>query len=205
MKLQHLKCIAIAALAFAATTTISAQELTQAEKDHALQYLESTKADVLAATKGLSDAQWNFKPGPDRWSCAQVMEHIAAAEDLLRDGLLKQQVMVGPAGDPARDVKKMDAGVEAMVPDRSHKVQAPEPLVPTNRYGSPEAALKHFLESREITEQYLSSTPGLRDHVGDSPMGKIDGYQTILLVAAHSERHVKQILEVKADPNFPKS
>jgi hypothetical protein len=133
------------------------------------------------------------------------MEHIAAAEDLLRDGLLKQQVMVGPAGDPARDVKKMDAGVEAMVPDRSHKVQAPEPLVPTNRYGSPEAALKHFLESREITEQYLSSTPGLRDHVGDSPMGKIDGYQTILLVAAHSERHVKQILEVKADPNFPKS
>jgi hypothetical protein len=133
------------------------------------------------------------------------MEHIAAAEDLLRDGLLKQQVMVGPAGDPARDVKTIDAGVEAMVPDRSHKVQAPEPLVPTNRYGSPEASIKHFLESRSITEDYLRSTPGLRDHVGDSPLGKIDGYESILLIAAHSERHVKQILEVKADPNFPKS
>ena len=205
MRNQTLKCIVMAALAITGAATISAQELTQAEKEHALQYLESTKADVLAATKDLSEAQWNFKAGPDRWSCAQVMEHIAAAEDLLRDGLLKQQVMVGPAGDPARDVKTIDAGVEAMVPDRSHKVQAPEPLVPTNRYGSPEASIKHFLESRSITEDYLRSTPGLRDHVGDSPLGKIDGYESILLIAAHSERHVKQILEVKADPNFPRS
>ena len=55
----------------------SAQEVTQAEKDRALQYLESTKKNVLEATKGLSEAQWNFKPAPDRWSVAQVMEHIA--------------------------------------------------------------------------------------------------------------------------------
>jgi len=30
------------------------------------------------------------------------------------------------------------------------------------------------------------------------------GYEWILFIAAHSERHTKQILEVKADPNFPK-
>jgi hypothetical protein len=205
MNLQPLKNIAIAALAFVATATIPAQELTQAEKDHALQYLESTKAQVLEATKGLTDAQWNFKPGPDRWSCAQVMEHIAAAEDLIRDGLVKQKIMASPAGDPSRDAKATDATVEARVSDRSHKLQAPEPLVPTNRYGSPEAALKHFLESRKTTEEYLTSTSGLRDHVADGPTGKMDGYEGILMIAAHSERHVKQILEVKADPNFPKS
>ncbi len=205
MRFQSAKCAVIAALALTASVAIHAQELTQAEKEHALQYLESTRQDVLDATKGLSEAQWNFKPGPDRWSCAQVMEHIAAAEDLLRDGLVKQQIMVSPAGDPARDVKKTDAGVEAMIPDRSHKVQAPEPLVPTNRFGSPEASLKHFLESRKITEDYLRSTPGLRDHVADGPYGKMDGYEGILMIAAHSERHVKQILEVKADPNFPRS
>ena len=34
--------------------TAVAQELTQAEKDKALQYLESTKANLLEATKGLS-------------------------------------------------------------------------------------------------------------------------------------------------------
>ena len=44
----------------------------------------------------------------------------------------------------------------------------------------------------------------MRDHVADSPLGKLDGYEFVLLIAAHSERHTKQINEVKADPNFPK-
>ena len=33
---------------------------------------------------------------------------------------------------------------------------------------------------------------------------KLDGYEWILLIAGHSERHTKQMLEVKANPNFPK-
>jgi hypothetical protein len=193
------------AVLLATAATVWAQEVTQAEKARALQYLESTKANILEATKGLSEAQWNFKPGPDRWSVAQVMEHIAASEDFIRDGLLKEKVMVSPAGQPGRDVKKMDEAVMAMIPDRSHKAQAPDPLVPRNRFGSPEQSLKHFLESRAVTEQYLKTTPGLRDHVMDGPVGQLDGYEYILFIAAHSERHTKQIEEVKADPNFPKS
>jgi DinB family protein len=181
----------------------SAQEVTQADKDRALQYLESTKKNVLEATKGLSEAQWNFKPAPDRWSVAQVMEHIAAAEDFLRD-VTKEKVMVAPAGEPGRDVKKTDEAVLAMVPDRTHKAQAPEALVPSNRFGSPEGSLKHFVESRAATEDFLKTTAGLRDHVTDSPLGKLDGYEFVLFIAAHSERHTKQINEVKADPNFPK-
>jgi uncharacterized damage-inducible protein DinB len=94
-----------------------AQDVSQADKDHALQYLESTKKGVLDATKGLSDAQWNFKPGPDRWSVAEVMEHLAAAEDLLRV-MTQEQVMKTPAvppRDPA-ELKKIDDSVVAMVP-----------------------------------------------------------------------------------------
>jgi hypothetical protein len=193
----------VALLMLVGASAGSAQEVTQAEKDKAIQYLESTKKGVLEATKGLSEAQWNFKPGPDRWSVAQVMEHIAAAEDFIR-GVDQEKVMTAPAGEPGRDVKKTDDGVLAMVPDRTNKVQAPEPLVPTNRFGSPEGSIKHFVESRAATEEFLRTTTGLRDHVLDSPMGKLDGYEFVLLIAAHSERHTKQINEVKADPNFPK-
>jgi hypothetical protein len=205
MRSRSLNCILIAVLMLTGgVAASSAQELTRAEKEHALQYLESTKKDVLDATKGLSEAQWNFKPGTDRWSVAQVMEHIAAAEDFIRVDFVQNKVMTLPAGDPGRDVRKMDAAVESMIPDRSHKAQAPEPLVPNNRFGSPEGSLKHFLGSRETTEQFLRLTPGLRDHVMDGPVGKMDGYEFILFIAAHSERHVKQINEVKADPHFPK-
>jgi hypothetical protein len=196
----------IVALALAGAAAVKAQDVSQADKERALQYLESTKKGVLDATKGLSDAQWNFKPAPDRWSVAEVMEHLAAAEDMLR-GMTEEQVMKTPTV-PARDAvetKRADEGVLAMVPDRSHKAQAPEPLKPTNRFGSPAAAQKHFLESRATTEDYLKNTAGLRAHLSDSPLGKLDGYQWMLLIAAHSERHTKQMLEVKADPNFPKS
>lgn len=193
-----------ALLALAGAAGAYGQTLSQAEMDGALKYLETTKKGVLEATKGLSEAQWNFKPAPDRWSIAQVMEHIAAAEDFLRS-LDAEKVMQSPAGEPGRDIKKTDESVLAVVPDRTNKAQAVEPLQPSNRFGSPEASVKHFVESRATTEEFLKSTAGLRDHVMDSPIGKLDAYEFILLVAAHSERHTKQIQEVKADPKFPKS
>jgi hypothetical protein len=203
MRTKSLAGVLTALFVFAGATALRAQEVTQAEKERTLQYLETTKKGVLEATKGLSEAQWNFKPAPDRWSVAQVMEHIAASEDFIR-GVVQEKVMLAPAGEPGRDVKKTDEAVLAMVPDRTTKAQAPEPLVPTNRFGSPESSIKHFVESRATTEDFLKTTTGLRDHVTDSPLGKLDGYEFVLLIAAHSERHTKQINEVKADPNFPK-
>jgi hypothetical protein len=192
----------VCALLFAFTAR--AQELTQAEKDKALAYLESTKQDVLDATKNLSTAQWNFKPAPDRWSIAECMEHIAAAEDYIR-GAVETGVMKAPAV-PGRDIAAIDAGIIANVPERKNKVQAPEAIKPTNRFGSPQVAIDHFVESRATTENFLKTTPGLRDHAADSPTGqKWDAYEFILLIAAHSERHTNQIKEVKADPNYPKS
>ena len=204
MRMMVVARIFIAALTVIATAG-SAQELTQAEKERALTYLESTKVKVVQATKGLTEAQWNFKAGPDRWSVAQVMEHIAASDDFIRDNLIKDKVMVARAGEPGRDVKKIDEEVITNVPDRSHKAQAPEPLQPNNRFGSPEGSVNHFLESRAVTERYVKETPGLRDHVMDGPIPKMDGYEYILMIAAHTDRHVKQIEEVKADPKFPKN
>ena len=184
--------------------TAKAQNLSKADLDRGLQYLETTKKNIVDATRGLSEAQWNFKPSPFKWSVAQVIEHIAASEDLLRqmaEGQIKQQA--GPG--PDRDLKKTDDRVLELVPDRSRKFQAPDPLRPRNQFGTPEAALNHFLESRAKTVELLKNTPDLRGHVAESGLlGKIDAYERILFVAAHSERHTKQLLEVKADPKFPK-
>ena len=181
-----------------------AQSLSQADRDKALSYLESTRQGVIDATKGLSPAQWNFKAGPDRWSVAQVTEHIAAAEDYLR-GMVTEKVMSAPPRPAGEDVAAIDDMVVKMIPDRTTKRQAPEPLLPSNRFGSAEGSLKHFLEARTTTEDFLKKTPDLRDHAVDSPLGKkLDAYEWVLFISAHSERHTKQILEVKADPNFPK-
>lgn len=121
MRRKFLTQTLVALLLVIGAAAASAQEVTAAEKDRALQYLESTKKSVLDATEGLSEAQWNFKPAPDRWSVAQVMEHIAASEDFIRENLIMEKVMVSPPGPPGRDVTKTDEAVLAMVPDRIHK------------------------------------------------------------------------------------
>jgi len=198
------RLFAVIAIVLYVSISAYSQSLTQADRDRALQYLESTKQGVLDATAGLSEAQWNFKPGPDRWSVAEVTEHIATAEGFLR-GLITEKVMSAPPRPEGEDVKAIDELVLSAVPDRTQHRQAPEPLKPANQYGSPQGSLKKCVESRGVTEEFLRTHDDLRAHAIDSPLGKkLDAYEWVLFIGAHSARHTKQILEVKADPNFPK-
>jgi len=181
------------------------QSLTQAERERAAKYLQQTNDGVVAATKGLSDAQMKFKPAPDRWSVAETLEHITLAEDFLMQNIT-DKIMKAPAGPADRDTAKLDTMILAAVPDRSQKKQAPGPLVPAGRW-TPAETLNHFQKSRAKTIAVLQSTPDLREHASaENPFQQpMDAYQWLLFISAHSERHTKQILEVKADPNFPKS
>jgi hypothetical protein len=182
-----------------------AQSLTPTDRDRGVQYLEQTRDGVVAAVKGLSDAQMKFKSAPDRWSVAETLEHITVSEDFLFQNITNN-IMKAPAGAPDRDTAKIDAFVLSAIPDRSHKAQAPEPLKPTARW-TPAETLDHFLQSRAKTIAFLQSTPDLRAHVVNGPPlnQPLDAYDWLLFISAHSERHTKQILEVKADPNFPKN
>jgi hypothetical protein len=182
---------------------VFAQALSQADRDKGVAYLEQTRNAIVVDVKDLTPAQWNFKAAPDKWSVALTMEHIAVAEDYLFQ-MVTNNVMKAPAGAPDRDVAKYDALVLAMVPDRTTKRQAPPELVPNGRWG-PNEALDHFLASRTRTIEFMRTTPDLRQHVMDSPLGPLDAYEWLLFIAAHSERHTKQILEIEASPGFPKN
>jgi hypothetical protein len=191
-------------LALFASASLSAQQLSKEDAKRAADHLKKTSAALIAATAGLSDAQLNFKAAPTRWSVAEVTEHLAASEDFLM-GNIKDNVMKGPARTEQVNLREIDDFVLTAIADRSNKVQAPEPLAPANRFGSAAASLKHFKESRAKTLAFLADTKDLRAHAVDSPLGKkLDGYQWLLFISAHTERHTKQIDEVKADPKFPK-
>jgi hypothetical protein len=192
-----------AALFATAVAGFAADTLSADDRKKGLAYLEKTRAGVAAAIKGLSDAQLNFKPAPEKWSVAETLEHIASAEGFLLG--TAQKTMQAPARPAGDDVKAIDAMIMKNIPDRTKKATAPEPLMPKNRYGSAKEALAEFDKARAKTVAFLKDTSGLRDHAVDSPLGqKLDAYQWVIFNAAHSERHTKQMLEVKADPKFPK-
>jgi hypothetical protein len=194
---------------FTMTVAASTQTLTPAERDKAIVELEGSRQAFLDATKGLSPAQWNFKAGPDRWSIAECAEHIALSEDFIF-GVVTNQVMKSPLTPEKRDaVKGKDDVLVKMLQDRSHKATAPEPIDPTKRPMPAANSVKQFLASRAHTIEYVKTTQDdLRDHFADHPVpaiGTLDAYQWVLLISGHSRRHTLQILEVKADPNFPKN
>jgi uncharacterized damage-inducible protein DinB len=178
-------------------------DITGAEREKAAAYLAATRAGVLDAVKGLSEAQLRFKAGPEKWSAAETLEHLALTEDLfVRE--VRPQLERPPAGLPNSRAQEVDAMILARVPDRSHKVQAPPALTPSGRW-TPEEALERFSESRAQTLEFLKDNTELRLHTVNHPgLGPLDGYEWVLAVAAHSERHTRQILEIKADPGFPK-
>jgi uncharacterized damage-inducible protein DinB len=181
--------------------------LTPEERASALKNLQTTHDKFLQSIAGLSEKQWTFKPAPDRWSMAEVAEHITVTEGAIF-GLLQKQIMTTPATPEKRDqVKGKDELILEKVPDRSHKVQAPEMLRPTGRWATEADLTKAFEETRKATMDYARTTnDDLRDHFFDHPvLGALDGYQWLLLISAHSARHTAQIEEVKADPNFPKN
>jgi hypothetical protein len=184
------------------TVFAAGQGLTSSDREKGLRYLAETRNGVVEATKGLSEAQWKFKPGPDRWSIAEIVEHLALVENLLLENV-RPQLASSTTVVRDRDPKQMDATILAKMPDRSTKYQAPPPIVPTGRW-TPQVALDRFLASRQQTVAFLKSDADLRGPVVTHPaFGAMDGYEWILAIAGHSERHTKQILEVKADSNFP--
>lgn len=182
--------------AFAAT-------LTEAEREHAIAELTASRQAFLDSVAGLSAAQWNFKPDEKTWSVAECAEHIAVSEDVIFG---RVKMMMQTPADPTKKPAVTDEFILRAVVDRSQKFQAPEVLRPTHRFATPQEMIDHFKHSREQTIAYVRDTQDdLRAHFGDHPVLKtMDAYQWILLLSSHSRRHTAQLLEVKANPNFPK-
>src|SRR5580765_484785 len=107
--------------------------LTQEERDSALQLFQTTHDNFVKSIAGLSEKQWKFKPAPDRWSVAEVAEHITVSESTIM-GMIQHTLMQSPAAPEKKEqVKGKDQLILEKVPDRSRKAQAPEMLRPTGR------------------------------------------------------------------------
>jgi hypothetical protein len=173
------------------------------EQQKLVQHLQRTSEKFLKSVDGLSEAQWNFKAAPDKWSIAQCAEHITAAETLIRGAVEKG--LATPLEAPAAELVKDDA-ILTMIVDRSKKFSAPEPLVPTQRFGTPAATLEAFRTERAATIKLAEGDADFRAHAVKHPgFGMLDTYGWMLFLSAHSERHTLQIEEVKAHPDFPKN
>lgn len=185
----------------------SAKPVTKEERKAAVDYLKHTQKLFLDSVKGLSEEQLKWKPAPDKWSVFEVSEHIALAESFLFD-LISGQIMKAPANSSKTSDVTMQQ-IQTMVPDRTNKFQAPEPIRPDKApWASMSETLAAFKQRRATTIGFMKEgNDDMRERFFMNPAfnKEIDAYLWIAFLSAHTERHVKQILEVKANPGFPKN
>jgi uncharacterized damage-inducible protein DinB len=203
------RIIILALLSFTAYQCSAQQQtsnmITPQEREKAAQLLTQTESGVFDAVKGLSEAQLNFKPAADKWSVADCIKHIAAAEKEL--WAMAEPALAQSANPEKRaGIKFTDDDLIKAVEDRTHKSKTFAALEPANSpYKTVTEALAAFRSNREKLIELMKNTQtDLRNHVLVLPVGTYDSYQFILLIAAHSNRHTQQINEVKGDVGFPK-
>ena len=185
---------------FAADANMSPEERTKV-----LNYLAESRKEYLASIDGVSDAQWKWKPAPTRWSVGETAEHIVLAEALLFDSV--QKAVNSPA-NPAweEQTKGKTELIEKVMAPRMGKAQAPEPIVPTG--GMTQAQVRERFEKQrvEIVKFAAETQVPLKEHTVEHPFkmfSTLNAYQWLIYVPLHTERHDKQIAEVKATAGYP--
>lgn len=179
--------------------------LSKKERKFAAEHMKNTKAELQDAIKGLSAAQLTYKVSAEKWSVQECVYHIAISEKTLWT-MLESSMKAGPTPEKKKDLKVTDEQVIKMTEDRTNKVKTFSSLEPQNTpYKSLDEAVNDFKTTRAAHIKYIKATSeDLRNHFVQMPFGLLDCYQLCLLISSHTDRHVQQLSEVKADAGFPK-
>ena len=185
--------------------TPTSDVLSKKERKFAAEHMKSTKAELQDAIKGLSAAQLTYKISADKWSVQECVYHIAISEKTLWT-MLETSMKAGPTPEKKKDLKVTDDQVIKMLEDRTNKVKTFPPLEPQNTpYKSIDEAMNDFKAGRTAHIKYIKATSeDFRNHFVQMPFGMLDCYQLCLMISSHTDRHVQQLNEVKADFGFPK-
>jgi hypothetical protein len=185
--------------------TPTSDVLSKKERKFAAEHMKSTKAELQDAIKGLSAAQLTYKVSADKWSVQECVYHIAITEKTLW-AMLETSMKAGPTPEKKKDLKVTDEQVIKMIEDRTNKVKTSPPLEPQNTpYKSLDEAMNDFKTTRAAHIKYIKATSeDLRNHFVQMPFGMLDCYQLCLMISSHTDRHVQQLNEVKAEVGFSK-
>ena len=211
----------------------AAETISDADRSYLVSHLEMTREFVIDATRGLTNEQWLFTPAPKRWSIAQCIDHLASTEEyvlrMVRERLLQAAEPIEPfpslgrrtaslSQKPERMPAVADALIIRAMTDRTPALALPleqrppvEEVAPRNSFPDSRSALEHFRAVRAATLEYARNTrDDLRGHFsfvrleGFYPQFKFhDGYQWLLRMSAHTERHLAQVHEIKGNHEYP--
>ncbi len=168
--------------------------------------MSAVRADAEKLCGGLTNAQFNWRPAPEKWSIAQCISHLNVVDG--RDlpaveqaiATARQSGMLLHPG-PYRYGWLSSWFVRKMEPPASMKFRAPDIYVPPPEQDI-HVALGEFLRVQDRLQELLVAADGLdlvRIKVPSPVVSfiKFSLGQRLRLIAAHDRRHLYQAWEVR--------
>ena len=160
------------------------------------------RAILRAAIDAFSTDAYDVRPGADRWSIAEVIEHLARTEAGIA-------VLVRRSASALRARAEADAALAApetaaldadLLVDRSRRLVAPDAVQPRGNLPFAAAWAALLEADRKLDDAMLSGNGLPLDTIAHPhpALGPIDVYQWIAFIGLHELRHADQIREIGA-------
>jgi hypothetical protein len=180
-------------------STAQAGPLSRLERERLLAHLEMTGSWLRDEVAKLSEPQLRYRPAPEQWTVAEVVQHLVIAEPnywkLLQDGVQRSPVELK---QKATDADVLWYGIDRTRHDKTSASQDPK-----GQKVRIAEALTRFQELHAKMIEYAKTTQDdLRGHT--VPEWGVDAYQCLLEISTHEQRHILQIREIKSSTGFPK-
>ena len=174
--------------------------MTANERLELLGDLQAGKLALTDALSGVDEEMARRKPGPDRWSILECMEHLAVAETHMLEKTLAAAAVAEPRINAMRERAIRERGA-----DRTRRVESPEVARPSGRYPTLKKAEQAFFSARDRAMEFVATCEAdLRAQITEHPLiGSVNSYENLLIMAAHPLRHAKQIREIRESLGFP--
>jgi hypothetical protein len=166
-----------------------------------IDYLEVHRREFLDTVASVPAKLRELKPADGQWSVAEVMEHVSMIEGRIA-GLVTMHVTAaranGVGADPETSSVVASYANPAAVVDRTNKIVAPKPVVPTG-------TLDTTASTQALEKSHAALVAALRNANGVSlehlmhthpVLGPLNLYHWIVATALHDDRHAAQIREV---------
>ena len=180
-------------------------------KDY-LEQLANIKEDAVELTATLTDAQFNWRPAPGKWSISECLTHLNLANGLDLAAISAEMERARASGITAKGPFRYSFLSRAFIrwtePPVNFKIKAPKSYVPPPDQPK-EKVVPEFLSTHDRMMELVAQSNGLdlaRIKVPTPiPRIKFSLGQRFALVTAHDRRHLWQAWQVRKNRDFPVS
>ena len=174
------------------------------ERQFVLEQLSASEARLLGLVEGLRPAQWRFREDAERWSIAEIVEHLVVFEGFITGAVTDSLQGLAEPGKMALAGAK-ETLVLGLAESRGTKLKAREATRPVGRWEDGAVLITEFRAARARTIAFAAETEcDLRGHFFPHiAFGDLDCYQWLLVLGQHTLRHCLQVEEILGDSRFP--